>query len=99
MGGHRLSICDTRGLSDADLLPIVSDANVLLLSYRRLSWTVIEGCPDLKLIPMAFIGIDHVDQEACRTRGIILHNAAGYAVHAASELAIGLMIAVLRRIV
>jgi lactate dehydrogenase-like 2-hydroxyacid dehydrogenase len=34
-----------------------------------------------------------------KTRGIILHNAAGYAVHAVSELAIGLMIALLRRIV
>jgi len=35
----------------------------------------------------------------CKAHGIILHNAAGYAVHAVSELAIGLMIALLRRIV
>ncbi len=48
---------------------------------------------------MAFTGLDHVDQDACKARGIILYNAAGYAVHAVSELAIGLMIAVLRRIV
>jgi D-3-phosphoglycerate dehydrogenase len=40
-----------------------------------------------------------VDQDACKARGIILHNAAGYAVHAVRELAIGLMIALLRRIV
>jgi D-3-phosphoglycerate dehydrogenase len=40
-----------------------------------------------------------VDQEACRARGIIVRNAAGYAVHAVSKLAIGLMIAVLRRVV
>ena len=98
-GGHRLSVRDTRGLSDAELLPIVRDANVLLLSYRPLSRAVIEGCPNLKLICVAFTGLDHVDQQACKARGIILHNAAGYAVHAVSELAIGLMIAVLRRIV
>jgi D-3-phosphoglycerate dehydrogenase len=54
---------------------------------------VIEACPKLKLICLAFTGIDHVDQDACNARGIILHNAAGYAVHAVSELAIGLMIA------
>ena len=60
---------------------------------------MIEGCPNLKLISVAFTGIDHVDQDACKARGIILHNAAGYAVHAVSELAIGLMIAVLRRVV
>ena len=98
-GGHRLLMRDTRGLSDAELLPIVRDADVLLLSYRPLSRAVIEGCPHLKMICVAFTGLDHVDQEACKARGIILHNAAGYAVHAVSELAIGLMIATLRRIV
>ena len=98
-GGHHLFICDTRGMTDAELLQNVWDADVLLLSYRPLSRTVIEACPNLKLICVAFTGLDHVDQEACKARGIILYNAAGYAVHAVSELAIGLMIAVLRRIV
>jgi phosphoglycerate dehydrogenase-like enzyme len=98
-GGHRLCICDTRGLTDADLIQEVSDADILLLSNRPLSRWVIEACPNLKLICVAFTGIDHVDQEACKARGIILHNAAGYAVHAVSELAFGLIVAVLRRIV
>ena len=98
-GGHRLFICDTRGMTDAELLQIVRDADVLLLSYRPLPRAVIEACPNLKLICVAFTGLDHVDQEACTARGIIVRNAAGYAVHAVSELAIGLMIAVLRRIV
>src|SRR6266436_5473243 len=98
-GGHRLFICDTRDLTDAELIQNVSDADILLLSNRPLSRAVIEACPNLKLICVAFTGIDHVDQDACKARGIILHNAAGYAVHAVSELAIGLMIAVLRRIV
>ena len=98
-GGHRLFICDTRGLTDAELIQNVSDADILLLSNRPLSRAVIEACPNLKLICVAFTGIDHVDQEACKTRGILLHNAAGYAVHAVSELAIGLMIALLRRVV
>jgi phosphoglycerate dehydrogenase-like enzyme len=98
-GGHRLFICDTRGMTDAELLQIVRDADILLLGYRPLSRAVIDACPNLKLICVAFAGLDHVDQDACRARCIILRNAAGYAVHAVSELAIGLMIAVLRRIV
>jgi phosphoglycerate dehydrogenase-like enzyme len=98
-GGHKLVICDTRGLTDAELIQRVDDADILLLSNRPLSRAVIEACPRLKLIYVAFTGIDHVDQDACKARGIILHNAAGYAVHAVSELAIGLMIALLRRIV
>ena len=98
-GGHRLYICDTRGMTDAELIKNVSDADVLLLSNRPLPRVVIEACPKLKLISVAFTGLDHVDQEACKARGIVLQNAAGYAVHAVSELAIGLMIVLLRRIV
>ena len=98
-GSDRLFIFDTRGLTDAELLQEVSDADVLLLSYRPLSGAVINACPNLKLVCVAFTGLDHVDEEACKARGIILHNAAGYAVHAVSELAVGLMVALLRRIV
>ena len=97
--GHHLFFSDTRGMADTELIKYVSDADVLLLSYRPLSRTVIEACPNLKLICVAFTGIDHVDQEACKARGVVIQNAAGYAVHAVSELAVGLMIAVLRRIV
>jgi phosphoglycerate dehydrogenase-like enzyme len=98
-GGHGLFVCDTRGMADADLIKTIKDADILLLSNRPLSGNVINACPKLKLICVAFTGIDHVDQEACKKRGIVLYNAAGYAVHAVSELAIGLMIALLRRII
>ena len=36
-------ICDTRGLTDAELIQNVGDADVLLLSNRPLSRAVIEG--------------------------------------------------------
>jgi len=98
-GGHSLFFCETRGMTDAALVAVAKDADILLLSNRPLSGNVINACPKLKLICVAFTGIDHVDQEACKTRGIVVHNAAGYAVHAVSELAIGLMIALLRRII
>ena len=98
-GGHGLFVCDTRGMPDADLIKLIKDADILLLSNRPLSADVINACPNLKLICVAFTGVDHVDQEACKARGIVVHNAAGYAVHAVSELAIGMMIALLRRII
>jgi phosphoglycerate dehydrogenase-like enzyme len=98
-GGHHLFICDTRVMTDTELIKNISDADILLLSNRPLSRAVIEACPKLKLVCVAFTGIDHVDQEACKARGIIVQNAAGYAVHAVSELVFGLAIALLRRIV
>jgi phosphoglycerate dehydrogenase-like enzyme len=98
-GGHSIFLCDTRGMMEAELIKTIKDADILLLSNRPLSGNVINACSRLKLICAAFTGIDHVDQEACRERGIILHNAAGYAVHAVSELAIGLIIGLYRRII
>jgi phosphoglycerate dehydrogenase-like enzyme len=98
-GGHRLLLCDTRGLKDAEVINVIKDAEVLLLSNRPLSRDVINACPKLKLMCVAFSGVDHVDQEACKKRGIVLHNAAGYALHAVSELAFGMMIALFRRII
>jgi D-3-phosphoglycerate dehydrogenase len=98
-GGHGLFFCDTRGMPDAAAITVVKDADILVLSNRPLSGNVINACPNLKLICVAFTGIDHLDQEACKNRGIVVHSAAGYAVHAVSELAFGLIIALLRRII
>jgi D-3-phosphoglycerate dehydrogenase len=98
-GSHGLFFCETRGMQDADLIAVEKDADILLLSNRPLSGNVINACPKLKLICVAFTGVDHVDQDACKNRGIVVHNAAGYAVYAVSELVFGLMIALLRRII
>ena len=77
-GGHSLVVCDSRGMADTDLIKVTKDADVLLLSNRPLSGNVIKACPKLKLICVAFTGIDHVDQETCKNRGIVIHNAAGF---------------------
>ena len=47
---------------------------------------------------MAFTGLDHIDLAYCKERGIKVQNAAGYSTVAVSELAVGLMLDLLRRI-
>ena len=56
-------------------------------------------CPKLKMLSVAFTGVDHVDLDECRRRRIVVCNAAGYSTQAVAELAIGMMIAVYRKIV
>lgn len=51
------------------------------------------------MLSVAFTGVDHIDLEECRKRGIVVCNAAGYSTQAVAELAIGMMIAVYRKIV
>ena len=73
-----------------------ADAIVLSnFSFRR---EVIERCPTLKYVCVAFTGVDHVDLECCHQRGITVSNCAGYSTVAVADLVFGLVIALARNI-
>ena len=63
------------------------------------TWTaVLSQCTNLQYLSVAFTGLDHIDLTYCREHNIIVQNAAGYSTTAVSELAVGLMLDLLRRI-
>lgn len=74
------------------------DADVLMLANMPLSAKVIEACPHLQLIDVAFTGVDHVDLAAARAKGVRLCNAAGYSTEAVAELALCMMLSLLRNV-
>jgi D-3-phosphoglycerate dehydrogenase len=80
------------------LIEFAKDATVLVLSNRPISKKVIQACPDLRFIFIAFAGTDHVDSDACREKNIIVKNAAGYSNHAVAELTICLALNLYRKI-
>ena len=47
---------------------------------------------------MAFTGVDHVDREAAKAKGVKVSNAAGYSNEAVSELVLCMMLALLRNV-
>jgi lactate dehydrogenase-like 2-hydroxyacid dehydrogenase len=52
----------------------------------------------LRIVANYAVGIDNVDLEAARARGIVVSNTPGVLTNATAEHAIGLMLALLRRI-
>lgn len=80
------------------LVERMKDADVVIVSNIRLSREVLEKCPKLKFLNVAFTGLDHIDQDYCREKGIVIRNASGYATQAVAELAVGLMLDVYRKI-
>ncbi|MGI5959619.1 MAG: 2-hydroxyacid dehydrogenase [Massiliimalia sp.] len=74
------------------------DADVLILANMPLSGQVISACSKLKFIDIAFTGVDHVDLAAAKEKQIQVSNAAGYSTQAVAELALGMMISLLRNI-
>lgn len=74
------------------------DADVVAVSNIRLPREVLEQCGNLKYLSVAFTGLDHIDLDYCRQKGIVVQNAAGYSTTAVSELAVGMMIDLLRQV-
>lgn len=90
---------DTR-VTDADALAErAKDADIVVLSNLPFRKEVMERCPNLKMISVAFTGVDHVDVDYCRERGILVSNCAGYSNTAVSELVFGLALSLYRRII
>ena len=74
------------------------DADVIMIANMPLSGEVISACPNLKYIDVAFTGVDHVDLEAAKAKGVKVSNAAGYSNEAVSELVLCMMLALLRNV-
>ena len=70
-----------------------------MLANQPLSAEIINACPKLKMLSVAFTGVDHIALAACRARNILVCNAAGYSTNAVAELTFGLAISVIRNIV
>lgn len=74
-------------------------ADVIVVSNLPLKKEVIEGCKNLKMISVAFAGVDHIDMDFCRQKGITVCNCAGYSNRAVSELVFGGVISLMRNII
>lgn len=97
--GHEFIYYQAKELNQAKLLDRVRDAEIIMLANQPLSEEIINGCPKLQMLSVAFTGVDHVALDACRERGITVCNAAGYSTNAVAELTFGLAISVIRNIV
>lgn len=96
--GPELVYFDTRTLDPETLIQRCKGADAAVLSNFPFRRNVIERCPDLKMICVAFTGTDHVDVDYCRGRGITVCNCAGYSTVAVADLVFGLVIALARNI-
>ena len=76
----------------------MKDADVAVLANQPLPSEVVEACTNLKMISVAFTGVDHVAVDTCKAKGIRVSNAAGYSTNAVSELVFGLIVSLYRKI-
>ncbi|MCD6524511.1 MAG: hydroxyacid dehydrogenase [Thermococcus sp.] len=81
------------------LLELVGDVDAIIVrSKPKVTRKVIEAAPKLKVIGRAGVGLDNIDLEAAKERGIKVVNSPGASSRSVAELAVGLMFAVARKI-
>ena len=97
--GHSIRFYDTMPSDQYELIKRCKDVNVLVISNYRITEEVIGKLENLRMIAVAFTGVDHIPMGLCRSKGIVVCNAAGYSTQAVAELAIALSINLYRRIV
>lgn len=97
--GHELIIHNDKTLEINELKERAKDAEVLVLANMPLKGEVINSSDNLKMISIAFTGVDHVDLKACREKELMVCNAAGYSTPSVAELTFGLIFSVYRNIV
>lgn len=95
--GHEFTAYE-RDLSPKVQIERAKDADILIIANMPLSGEVIRSCPRLKFINVAFTGVDHVDLEAARERQIAISNASGYSNESVVELALCMMLSLLRNV-
>ncbi len=96
--GHSFDYYMDRKEDAATLATRMHEAEVAIISNIKLPTSVLEQCPRLQYLSVAFTGLDHIDLAYCKAHNILVQNAAGYSTTAVSELAIGLMLDLLRQV-
>ena len=98
-GDSRFTITRRPVRTEAELAEIVGDAEVLVTrAYNRVSRKVIDAAPRLELIAQGTSGIDNIDLDAARERGIRVIHMPGVNANAVAELVLGFMISMTRTV-
>lgn len=85
--------------TEDELAAIVGDAHVLVTrAYNKVTRRVIDSAPHLELIAQGTSGIDNIDLDAARERGIHVIHMPGVNANAVAELVIGFMISLTRTV-
>ncbi len=96
--GHNVYIHFERNENEEEIIKRGKDADIIAVSNIPITKNIIDACPNLKMISVAFTGVDHINMEVCREREIIVSNAAGFSTEAVAELTIGMIISTYRKI-
>src|ERR1700682_2492486 len=83
----RFDVVEQPVITEDELAAVVGDAEILVTrSYNRVSRRVLDAAPRLELIAQGTSGMDNIDLDAARERGITVLNLPGANANGVAEL-------------
>lgn len=98
--GHEFVYFSEKTTDPEELARRSAGADVVMIANNPYPASVVESTDALKMIAVAFTGIDHVALDACKAKAkdVMVCNCAGYSDVSVAELTLGLTIDVLRKV-
>ncbi|MCI8725766.1 MAG: hydroxyacid dehydrogenase [Hungatella sp.] len=96
--GHEITYYQDRNEDPQVLTERSQGADCVVLSNMKYGRDIMEKCPELKMICVAFTGVDLVDIQYCKEKGIRVCNCAGYSTVAVADLVFGFVIDMARNV-
>ncbi len=87
-----------RVLRPAELLPLLRDADAVVAGTERYDAAALAAAPRLRLLARTGVGVDAVDLDAARARGVAVTSTPDAPSASAAELAVGLLVGVARQV-
>lgn len=94
--GHEFIYYDEKTTDKDELVERSKDAEIVMIANNPYPKEAIDQNKKLKLINVAFTGIDHVEMKESKNKKFLIANAAGYADQAVAELVIALVLDLFR---
>src|SRR5690348_15690574 len=95
--GLRITVCSEQ--DEGLLMRTLAETEVLWHVLKPCTAAMIEAAPRLRLIQKIGVGVNTIDLDAAKARGIPVCNLPGTNSRAVAEMTLALMLAALRRVV
>ena len=92
--GHELVLLE-KGTKD-DFIKAVADVEGLIVRSDIVDTTILDAAKNLKVIVRAGAGVDSIDLEAAKQRGVCVMNTPGQNSNAVAELVFGMLVMLIR---
>ena len=88
--GHHFTAYGDKAATPPDMLSRVLGQDIVIIANTPFPASVVLRADRLKLLNVAFTGIDHVALDACKEKGVTVCNCANYSNQSVAEMTVGI---------